>query len=126
MESSVTTSLASVAATPITPGYAAGKRAPSAVSEAVARLPARPATTATTTPAPVARVQLRSAAKVVRAGERSLTKRVTPSSHFSRAMYEPVSQSRQGLGAAAGPGRLVSRELGEQVVQLAWLPSQHP
>lgn len=25
-----------------------------------------------------------------------------------------------------GRGRLVSRELGEQVVQLAWLPSQHP
>jgi S-DNA-T family DNA segregation ATPase FtsK/SpoIIIE len=78
-----------------------------------------------------------------------LTKRVTPSSHFSRAMYEPVSQSLRDLAAPGimlssspdegalvgrvkgsaqppGRGRLVSRELGEQVVQLAWLPSQHP
>lgn len=64
-------------------------------------------------------------------------------------MYEPVSQSLRDLAAPGimlssspdegalvgrvkgsaqppGRGRLVSRELGEQVVQLAWLPSQHP
>ena len=67
----------------------------------------------------------------------------------SRAMYEPVIQSLRDLAAPGimlssspdegalvgrvkgsaqppGRGRLVSRELGEQVVQLAWLPSQHP
>jgi S-DNA-T family DNA segregation ATPase FtsK/SpoIIIE len=66
----------------------------------------------------------------------------------SRALYEPVIQSLRDLaspgimlssspdegalvgrvkGSAQPPGRgrLVSRELGDQVVQLAWLPSAH-
>ena len=66
----------------------------------------------------------------------------------SRALYEPVIQSMRDLAAPGimlssspdegalvgkakgsaqppGRGRIVSRDLGEQVVQLAWQPSAH-